>query len=313
MLQRRSPILAPKTDIAMTSRSQAAVPSTEPMTPASLPQLLVKSHGITDCGKVRQSNEDQFLIAELVRTLLVHQSSVPQPQMRHGRGRGHIFLVADGVGGEKAGEVASALTVSSIESFVLHVLKRFSNLQLPDEPGVLKDFQTAIEAAAARIFEEASQHPEYSGMATTLTMAFVSNRLLFVVHAGDSRCYLYRKGELQQLTIDHTLTAEMVRRGILKPSEAKNHQYRHVVTNIVGGRNSNLLVDVRRFEIEPDDVLLLCSDGLTDHLSDADLAAVLGKCVDPNKACERLIAMAIERGGKDNVTAVVAQFEEERG
>jgi PPM family protein phosphatase len=283
------------------SRQQQKVPSAAP--------ALVKSHGITDRGKVRDSNEDHFLIAELVRALWVHQSSVPHPQTRFGNNRGHIFLVADGVGGASAGEVASALTVSTIEGFVLHFLRRFTNLKVPDEHAVLKDFQMALQAASARIFEETAHHPEFSGMGTTLTMAFVSNWLLFVVHAGDSRCYLYRRGALRQLTNDHTLAAEMVRRGLLRPDELVNHQYRHVVTNIVGGFKPNLLPDVRRFDLEPDDVLLICSDGLSEMLSDADISAVLGKRVDPRIACEQLIGMANDRGGKDNTTAVVARFE----
>src|SRR5260370_16110101 len=123
------------------------------------------------------------------------------------------------MGGHRAGEVASALTVSTIEAFVLHVLKRFSNLQTTDEQAVLKDLQTAIGQAAARISAEAAHHPEFAGMGTTLTMAFASGWNLFVIHAGDSRCYLFRGGQLRQLTLDHTVVAELARRGVIKPEE----------------------------------------------------------------------------------------------
>ena len=125
--------------------------------------------------------------------------------------RGHLFLIADGMGGHKGGEVASALTVTTVEHFMLDVFRR------------AEDFQTALKQAHARIMEETASHPEVSGMGTTLTMAVANNWKLFVVHAGDSRCYLFRGGELRQLTTDHTFVGEMVRGGILRPAEAARH------------------------------------------------------------------------------------------
>jgi PPM family protein phosphatase len=276
---------------------------------ASPPRTVVKSHGLTDCGRVRPSNEDHFLIAEIGRTLWVHQSSLPQADTRHGRNRGHIFLVADGVGGHHAGEVASALTVTSMETFVLNILKRFSNLQATDAQGVVKDFQTAFQSANAQIFEETAHHPEFTGMGTTLTMAFVSGWKLFVVHAGDSRCYLYRRHRLRQLTTDHTLTADMVRNGLLRPEEAVEHQFRNIVTKLLGGSEDMARGDVLGFDLIPSDVLLLCSDGLTNMLSDDEIAAILHDKTDPLTACEALVAQANVLGGEDNVTAIVAQFE----
>jgi protein phosphatase len=154
------------------------------------PSPRIRTFGLTDRGQVRPSNEDHFLIAELARTLWVHQTSLPQQDIQHGRNRGHILLVADGMGGHAAGEVASALSVASIEAFVLHLLKRFSNLQATDEQAVLKDFQAALKQADARLAEEVAHHPEFAGMGTTLTLAFASGWRLFVVHAGDSRCSL---------------------------------------------------------------------------------------------------------------------------
>src|SRR6516162_7537225 len=151
-----------------------------------LPPVAVHAHGLTDRGQTRPSNEDHFLIAELTRTLWVRQTSLPQQPTHHGRNRGHVFLVADGMGGHQAGEVASALTVATIEAFILHLLKRFSNLHVADEAGVLKDFQAAFSQAEARLAQEAAHHPEFAGMGTTLTLAFASGWNLFVVHAGDS-------------------------------------------------------------------------------------------------------------------------------
>jgi serine/threonine protein phosphatase PrpC len=270
---------------------------------------VVQSFGLTDQGRVRSSNEDCFLVAELARTLWVRQTNLPQPETQYGRNRGHVFLVADGMGGHRAGEVASALTVSTIEAFVLHVLKRFSNLQATDEQAVLKDLQIAIGQAAARITEEAAQHPEFAGMGTTLTMAFASGWSLFVIHAGDSRCYLFRGGQLRQLTLDHTVVAELARRGVIKPDEISHHPYRHVVNNVLGGGSSGVKVDVQKIDLETGDVVLLCSDGLTDMLDDRRIAAILRAERESRSACERLVTEANGQGGQDNITAIVTRFE----
>lgn len=282
----------------------------DPLSPhAPPPPIAVHSFGLTDRGKVRPCNEDHFLIAELARTLWVRQTSLPQSPTQHGRNRGHIFLVADGMGGHRAGEVASALTVTTIEAFVLHLLRRFSNLQATDEQTVLKDFQAALRQADVRIAEESAHHPEFAGMGTTLTTAFVSGWKLFVFHAGDSRCYLYRRGRLRQLTSDHTLAAELARQGVIKPDEVGQNRFRHVVTNVLGGNEAGVRVDVQKVDLETGDVMLLCSDGLTDMLADDRIAAVLESVPDPRAACERLVAEANDAGGRDNVTAIVARFE----
>jgi protein phosphatase len=273
------------------------------------PLVSVQSFGLTDPGKVRPSNEDQFLIAELARILWIRQSSLPQQLTHHGRNRGHIFLVADGMGGHQAGEVASALTVASIEAFVLHLLKRFSNLQAGDDQAVLREFQAALRQADARLFEEAAHHPELAGMGTTLTMAFASGWTLFVVHAGDSRCYLFHGGVLRQLTADHTMAQELARRGVIRPEDVHMHQYRHVVTNALGGTESGVQAEVHRVNLETGDRLLLCSDGLTDMLAPQQITAVLAAEHEPEAACRRLVAEANEQGGLDNITVIVARFE----
>ncbi len=269
----------------------------------------LRSFGLTDRGQVRPSNEDHFLIAELARTLWVRQSSLPQPGTQYGRNRAHLLLIADGMGGHQAGEVASALTVETIENFLLHLLKRFSNLQATDEQAVLKDFQAALRQADARLVEEAAHHPEFAGMGTTLTMALVSGRMLFVVHAGDSRCYLLRGGRLRQLTADHNWAAELARRGAIKAEEVRGHQWRHVVFNILGGGEAGVQVDMRKDDLEPDDVLLLCSDGLTDMLDDDRIADVLAAKGEPESACKRLVDEANAAGGRDNITVIVARLE----
>jgi len=213
-------------------------------------------------------------------------------------------------GGHQAGEVASALGVVTVEGFLLNTLKRFFHLQEPEEPNVMREFQAALLQADARIFEEASRHPEMLGMGTTLTMAFAVNWRLLVAHVGDSRCYLLSGGELHQLTRDHTKVAEMVRRGALSAAEASRHPYRHVVTNVLGGPDPGVRVEMHKLDLEAADVVVLCSDGLTQMVPDARIAAILAEEPKLRRACERLVAEATERGGEDNITVIVARFEE---
>jgi len=286
-------------------------PGPHPRTSAAKtpPVLLVESYGLTDPGRERQTNEDNFLIAELGRALWVHQASLAQIETKFGRNRGHIFLVADGMGGHQGGEVASALSLTSIESFVLDLLTRFSNLQATDEQVVLKDFQAALRQADERIFAEVEHHPQLSGMGTTLTLALVSGRMLFVIHAGDSRCYLFRRNKLRQLTTDHTLAEDLAQRGVIKPGDVRRHRWRHVVTNVLGGSEAGVRVEMQKAELETGDVVLICSDGLTDMLTDEQIAAILASEGEPRPACERLVAAANEQGGKDNITAVVARLQ----
>lgn len=217
-------------------------------------------------------------------------------------------MVADGVGGNQAGEVASGLSVITIEEFLLNTLKRFSNLQASEEQGALRDLQNALLQADSRIFEETAKHPEWRGMGTTLTMAFAVNWRLFVAHAGDSRCYLYSGGRLQQLTQDHTMTAEMVRRGIISPQNQRDHPWRNVVTNFLGGSSRGVQAELHSLDLHVGDVVLLCSDGLTEMVPEEQIAVILEEENHPQSACERLVSEANKQGGKDNITAIVARF-----
>ena len=145
-------------------------------------------------------------------------------------------------------------------------------------------------------------------MGTTLTLAFAVNWRLFVAHAGDSRCYLRSSGKLRQLTQDHTVIAELARRGAISPDAAASHPLRHAMTNFLGGREPGVRVEVNAFDLHPDDILLLCSGGLTEMVPEQTVAAILDAETDPEQACKRLVAEANQRGGKDNVTVVVARF-----
>lgn len=271
--------------------------------------LAVKTFGITDKGRVRPSNEDQFLIAELTKTMRIWQASLPEARAKFGDERGHLFLVADGMGGHQGGEEASALAVVAIQQFTLNTLKWFFESNQQEAQRVLAQFQTALRQADVRVREEAAEHREWSGMGTTVTMAYHLAAQLCVVHVGDSRAYLFRDDELHQLTRDHTLMAEMVRRGAIQPEEVAQHRFRHVITNVVGGNDVGVVVEAHAVEVRPGDRLLLCSDGLTEMVTNDAIAATLRAELDPESGCRRLVAQANETGGRDNITVLIVRFD----
>jgi PPM family protein phosphatase len=271
--------------------------------------LAVKTFGITDRGNVRLSNEDQFLIAELTKTMRIWQASLPDTQAQFGDERGHLFLVADGMGGHQGGEEASALAVVAIQQFTLNTLKWFFESNRQEAQRVLAQFQTALRDADVRVREQAAEHQELSGMGTTVTMAYHLDAQLCVVHVGDSRAYLFRDDELHQLTRDHTLMADMVQSGAIQPEEVAQHRFRHVITNVVGGNDAGVVVEAHAVEVQPGDRLLLCSDGLTEMVTNDAIAATLRAELDPEPACRRLLAQANEAGGRDNITLLIVRFD----
>jgi serine/threonine protein phosphatase PrpC len=292
----------PSSEVRATSQNSGSVK------PAPTRALTTESFGTTDKGKVRSSNEDQFVTATLMRALWVEQSSLQQSQMHYGDDRGHVFIVADGMGGAQGGEKASALAVSAIEQFLLNALRWLLTLDGSEEAEVLRDFKVALRSADACVCAAAANDPGLSGMGTTLTMAYSLGSDLFVAHVGDSRCYLYRGGKLHQLTRDHTLVGELVEKGLIQPEDAEAHPFRHVITNVVGGPKAGLHAEVHRVGLEAGDILLLCTDGLTGMLPDNQIGAVLQTSATAEAASQELVRLANEQGGKDNVTAVVARY-----
>ena len=272
-------------------------------------QLVVNAFGVTDKGKVRSANEDQFLIAELTKAMRVWQTTLPEPKVQVGEERAHLFLVADGMGGHQAGERASALAVAAIEHFTLNSFKWFFGTDGSEAKKVLAQFQSAFSKADAEIAETAAAHPELRGMGTTVTMAFQLGAQLCVVHAGDSRAYLHRQHELHQLTKDHTLVADLVRTGVLQPDQAAGHHLRHVITNVIGGPEAGVKVEARALQLQDGDRLLLCSDGLTDMVPNEAIAASLDAERTPEAAAKQLLERANEGTASDNITLVVVSFD----
>jgi serine/threonine protein phosphatase PrpC len=271
---------------------------------------MLKAFGITHTGRVRRSNEDQFLIAELTKAMRIWQTSLPDTTTQFGDEHGHLFLVADGMGGHLGGAQASTLAVLAIQQFTLNTFKWFFEPNRQEAQRVLAEFQAAIRQADVDVRQEAAERQELSGMGTTVTMAYHLEAQLCVVHVGDSRAYVFREGELHQLTRDHTFTADLLERGSIAAADVRRHPLRHIITNVVGGTDAGVEVEAHAFEVQKGDCLLLCSDGLTEMLTDDVIAATLRASPDPELAGRRLVDQANEAGGLDNVTVIIAEFQD---
>lgn len=232
----------------------------------------------SDVGRHRSVNEDAYALA---------------PHLG-------LFLVADGMGGHAAGQLASRLAARG----VVEALERLRPQAL--QPG--EALRRSVALANRQIFDTAGSKPELQGMGTTLVALLARGGRIAVAHVGDSRAYLVRAGAARQLTRDHTLVAELVRRCELSPGAAFAHPHRHVLTRALGVRG-RVDVDTAELSPQPGDVLVLCSDGLTQHVPPAEIAALAGAGGPLPDACQRLVELANGRGGEDNITVALVRIE----
>jgi PPM family protein phosphatase len=244
--------------------------------------MQVQAGAYSNAGQVRSINQDSY--------------AVRSP--RDTRTWDMLLVVADGMGGHQAGEIASSLAVEQVVEFC------------ESTPASSPDLETTLRRAIARanetIRQAAAENRALDGMGTTLTAALVRDDGLYLGHVGDSRLYLLRKAAIYQLTQDHSWVAREVREGRLTAMEAERHPERHVLLQAVGG-SSQVTADTAAYTLESGDVLLLCTDGLSNLVDGQELIAVTREFAQPVVAAERLVALANERGAPDNVTAVVAR------
>lgn len=240
----------------------------------------------THVGKVRQVNEDRAWSGELTDGWTA-------------------VIVADGMGGHRAGDVASELAVSTLAESLQNWP---ADLQDPEGVSLLQDM---ISKANKAVFETASLNEKYHNMGTTLAVAVLGERRGWIGHVGDSRIYRYRDGELEQLTDDHTVINELSKAGQLSPEEAARHPLRHAITRSVG-TDKDVKADVRVIDLKPGDRLLLCSDGLSGLVEPEKLLEVLGSSGGEtlDEIADRLVEMALDAGGDDNVTVVLAEADQ---
>src|SRR6185503_18347340 len=260
----------------------------------------------TDIGLVRELNEDAFVVFRSGRFIERVSSSIPESELpaRFEEG-GHIMIVADGLGGHEAGDVASRSAVLTTLDFILRSPKWVLKL---DDPAtrqaeiheLLAASHEYLDAVHDALRRQAANDARLAGMGTTLTLAYSVGVDLFVLHVGDSKAYHVHGDELSKITRDHTVAQEYADLGVISQQEVATHRMQHVLTQAIGGPNERLQGDLHHVTIADGDRLLLCSDGLTDQATESEIAAVLAAHPDSDSACQALVAMALERGGRDN-------------
>jgi PPM family protein phosphatase len=254
--------------------------------------MKISDQAVTDVGRKRKGNEDALFL---------------NPEQR-------LFVVADGMGGHAAGEVASKIAVDSINEFVTltggdeEITWPFGLDETISYDG--NRLKTAIRHANRKVLEATREKTEYEGMATTVAAVLVDGDLANIGHVGDSRIYLWSEGEVSQLTSDHSWVNEQIQNGVISSEQARSHPLRNVVTRALGGKQ-DLSVDMQVRKMKPGEMLLLCSDGLTTMVPDEEIVRILSETGgDVSKAAHRLVDEANARGGEDNITVVLLKFEE---
>lgn len=230
------------------------------------------TYSITDVGRLRAMNQDRF-------------SNYFHPRFS-------LLLLADGMGGHNAGEVAASMAIEKTQDYLMAYKEREDYARLLTE---------AVQTANTAIYEEGKNVAEYRRMGTTICCAVVAGDKLTIAHVGDSRIYLFRDRTLHQLTQDHSLVADLVRQGLLTPEEALVHPDRNTLTRAVG-TDPAIDVDTREIPLAEGDRIMLCSDGLTKMVEDTAIASILGEQSNVRMACETLVEQAKNNGGADNIT-----------
>jgi protein phosphatase len=260
-------------------------------------------------GHVRQNNEDQFFVTRMSRALDTMLSSLPPGDVpERAEEVNYVMVIADGMGGHAAGEIASRLAISSVINLALEMPDWTFKLTGDAAVEVEHRAREVVQQVSSILYKRGRQDAELRGMGSTLTAARSLGRDLMIVHVGDSRAYLFRAGHLHRLTRDHTYAQMLVDCGRLDASDVASSGVRHVLTNALGGSTEHVDVDVDLLCLENGDRLLLCSDGLTDLVDDETIAETLAAAPESDKACNQLVQLALDRGGRDNVTAIVAGY-----
>ncbi len=266
--------------------------------------ITVNVFGRTDVGRTREHNEDAFVVADLSA-----DNATLQPEVRTHRlgDRGTMFMVADGMGGAAAGEIASAMATDIV---LAEMRKRWMGSPASTADGFATAIKQSTETANQRIHQFALEHPEHRGMGTTATIAGILGDALFLAQVGDSRAYLIRDGIARQITKDQSLIQKLVEAGELTPEEAEQSERRNIILQALGPE-ANIKVDLTVQQVRKGDTLVLCSDGLSGQVRTEQIAECVATLPDLVQLCKQLIDLANHAGGPDNITVVAARFEGE--
>jgi protein phosphatase len=264
---------------------------------------------VSHAGKVRKKNEDHYLIGRLGRSIEPLMTNMPAGLLPdHLAEYGYGMVVADGMGGAAAGEVASRMATNLLVKLIIDTAKWGRRIDKEEAEALMERLENYYRAIHEELIRQGEVNPAVTGMGTTLTAAYSFCSDLFVAHVGDSRVYLFRDGKLRQLTHDHTIAQKLADNGDIPQEAVATHRMRHMLTNVLGGHSGPVITELQQFLLENHDRLLLCSDGLTDMVDDEEIAAVLRNIEPPQEACEKLLALALDAGGKDNITIVMARY-----
>ncbi|GAA4460572.1 PP2C family protein-serine/threonine phosphatase [Novipirellula rosea] len=271
--------------------------------------------GTSDIGRKRNTNEDHFMISDLCKSMRVHSTSLALDHRTRlfGETQGRLLLVADGMGGHDSGERASQLALDGIVDYVLNSLSWYL---LHDDIHEDEEFQKHLKAGLLNcqqmIERDIALAPQRQGMGSTLTMAYIAWPRMFVVHVGDSRCYLLRDGEIKQLTRDHTMAEAVLGHRESKESEPdREGPLTNMLWNVLGGKDEPH-PDAASYHLQIGDALVLCTDGLTKHLCRKRIAELIGSDRSLENACNQAIQEANDAGGSDNLTIVACRFRKSR-
>jgi protein phosphatase len=261
--------------------------------------------GLTHPGKVRGENQDQFLVCSLRKQAVVHLTSLAETShLTAGSERvALLMMVADGVGGGLKGAEASRIALEAVTRYISRCMACYYAAGSGDD----RDFFAALQNGAlechAELLRRGEEDPDYRGMATTLTLYLGHWPRAYLLQVGDSRCYLLRGDELSQISRDQTMAQELIDMGVMDPADTAGTRLEHTLSSSIGGRQTAPVVT--RFDLSWDTTVLLCSDGLTRHVSDERICERLREAKTSREACETLVADALEGGGSDNVTVLV--------
>ena len=264
--------------------------------------------GLTHPGKVRKENQDHFLLCTVHPQVVIHGTSLPATDGLALRGQrlATIMLVADGVGGGAAGNRASRIATEAVTEYVATALRSYHTVGSTSE----SEFADALREAAIKAHDvvRAEAVAELGGrqMATTLSLGIVVWPWMYVLQVGDSRCYFYENGVLRQITRDQTIAQNLVDQGVLKKEQLKSSPLNHVLASAIGA--SEAMPEVTRVDVRQRGcVILVCTDGLTKHVTDAEIAAHVAKMESSEQVCHDLLQLALDRGGTDNITLVAGR------
>lgn len=265
-------------------------------------RLVVVAGGRTDVGRVRTLNEDSYLVAALGRDAVVMKGTTTTITVPHTPA---LLVVADGVGGAASGEIASLMAT---DTMFIELRRKYETDWPHTQSGVESALRAAVSAANHVIFTYSSGNPQHRGMATTATLAVVHDSVITIAQVGDSRAYLVRAGVARQITKDQSLIQRLIDAGEMTEGEAANSDRRNIILQALGSE-STVAPDMYRETAEVGDVLVLCSDGLSNLVSANDIARIALADDNMETVCERLVAFANAHGGHDNITVVAARFE----